>query len=1115
MAIRIPTYERHVQLDAAAQTIPRFRAIDDMGKALQQAGHSITQVAAHWKQKQDQFDRMQMHQNVTLMNQQIQAVMQEELLNFDPGRDRPGTYHERVQQRVNEIVTKFKANAPPGLSREYTVYGNTAYEHSSTTAAHNETQRTNTYVKGQLDGIAGDIYKSLQSNPDGHKQAIEQMKQAIKDYDKLGGLTTAQQRIMLDGYMQGIAKATVKGFQAQGRNTEAKDFIDNFVKDREAEQPRGSDPSGRPTQTPGKTSGLELNANRLAQIEKNPEVSQAIEKAAAKWGVDSNTMKVLASIESSGDPKAGKGDHQGLFSLTKVQFGMGGTGGDIKDPEANADAMGRMLSQSIIPQLTEKLGRDPTAADIFLAHNQGVGGYLAHLQNPDQPAWRTMLATREGQEKGERWAKDAIAGNVPGDVLRRLFGGDATRVTSRDLVALQGTRMTGGSVDQAIADAKDQPPPGQPRQVVASLSGDIISDSGTGSPPGTNAGRPMGNAVIEAQGKEAAIRKGNISDQLLAQVNWAANKNGLIVKVVSGGQPATGVQGVDRTGSHRHDEGGAADIQLFDKNDPTKKLDMRDTIDQQRMYGFIRDAASAGVTGVGGSERYMGPHTLHVGGGTPAVWGAKGERPPQWITAAYTQGTQNPLSPEQKTSELVVPVRTADASGVTVPPGLSRWQQLGNTLHNQVDAGSMKASAIQASMKHALTNILNSDIRSMQKTGQGTTLPAQLQDYYKTKELTFDFVSNKLGTDVALKWQTEREHAEKFYGATAHMEEMPRDVINERLASIAPQPGSPNYIKEERLFKEASTHAQNIFKARYSDPAEFVNQLPGVKAAYDKFLKNPSDMGAVRELIEARRIAQEQLQIPESLRTPITKQEAAALGAPLFDKTALNSNVQAKQVVDRIMQVAGDDPALQQQILRTVLKQKGINQEQAQATASALIAANRPPPAPLTPDTKAGTEKGAPFTKAMGFNSKDGYFEPFGGELGGLTRREPGDLSASEDAFVEPGSGPAGFQAGTHTISGPEVKALLNGQISSEDFDTKYGAGASQYFKDQLGKLQGGGDHPLGAQPPPTPGFTSQKAEEEPPIAAPIGTGGIVAPDDEDTTDTGDKGFGDDITGGY
>ena len=33
MAVRIPTYERHVQLDAAAQTMPRFTANTETGKA--------------------------------------------------------------------------------------------------------------------------------------------------------------------------------------------------------------------------------------------------------------------------------------------------------------------------------------------------------------------------------------------------------------------------------------------------------------------------------------------------------------------------------------------------------------------------------------------------------------------------------------------------------------------------------------------------------------------------------------------------------------------------------------------------------------------------------------------------------------------------------------------------------------------------------------------------------------------------------------------------------------------------------------------------------------------------------------------------------------------------
>ena len=52
MAIRIPTYERHVQLDSGAQTIPRFPSSGEVGKAIGTVGDSMIRVAAHWQAKQ-------------------------------------------------------------------------------------------------------------------------------------------------------------------------------------------------------------------------------------------------------------------------------------------------------------------------------------------------------------------------------------------------------------------------------------------------------------------------------------------------------------------------------------------------------------------------------------------------------------------------------------------------------------------------------------------------------------------------------------------------------------------------------------------------------------------------------------------------------------------------------------------------------------------------------------------------------------------------------------------------------------------------------------------------------------------------------------------------------
>src|SRR6478609_9558612 len=99
MAVRIPVYERHVQLDSGSQTIPRVGEPAPIGKAIASIGNSMISVAAHLKAKQDSFDRMQMGQNVGLLRQQLQQIAYEEGLKFNPATEPIGALHDRINSR--------------------------------------------------------------------------------------------------------------------------------------------------------------------------------------------------------------------------------------------------------------------------------------------------------------------------------------------------------------------------------------------------------------------------------------------------------------------------------------------------------------------------------------------------------------------------------------------------------------------------------------------------------------------------------------------------------------------------------------------------------------------------------------------------------------------------------------------------------------------------------------------------------------------------------------------------------------------------------------------------------------------------------------------------------
>jgi hypothetical protein len=60
--------------------------------------------------------------------------------------------------------------------------------------------------------------------------------------------------------------------------------------------------------------------------------------------------------------------------------------------------------------------REATVGDLYLIDQQGLRGAAEHVNHPERIAWKSMCATDEGRQKGERWCKRAIWGNtLPAD----------------------------------------------------------------------------------------------------------------------------------------------------------------------------------------------------------------------------------------------------------------------------------------------------------------------------------------------------------------------------------------------------------------------------------------------------------------------------------------------------------------------------------------------------------------------------------------------------------------------------------------------------------------------------------------------------------------------------
>jgi hypothetical protein len=164
---------------------------------------------------------------------------------------------------------------------------------------------------------------------------------------------------------------------------------------------------------------------------------EEIKRAADAFGLDPNFLKAVAKIESDFDPTERTGSYIGLFQLSRAEFKRYGSG-DILNSRDNAlAAADKFLTEAVLFEaITDK---KPTISDLYLIHQQGWQGAAEHVAHPDWVAWKSMCATDEGRQKGERWCKRAIWGNTLPSVKREWKS--VNRLTSAAFVAMWRERI--------------------------------------------------------------------------------------------------------------------------------------------------------------------------------------------------------------------------------------------------------------------------------------------------------------------------------------------------------------------------------------------------------------------------------------------------------------------------------------------------------------------------------------------------------------------------------------------------------------------------------------------------------------------------------------------------
>jgi hypothetical protein len=184
-----------------------------------------------------------------------------------------------------------------------------------------------------------------------------------------------------------------------------------------------------------------------------------IDAAAAKYGLSPDTLRTFIRIESSGNPKeVSDAGYKGLLQIGDREWKTYGAGGDVFNATDNINAGARMLSDHA-KQFEKAMGRAPNDNDLYLIHQQGRAGAVAHVSNPTGKAWENVAE----YYPNERVAKSAIWGNLSKEDKAKF--GSVDNVTSGDFmntwkgkVAANGGNV--GDIDPVI-------PPGVTPTMVA------------------------------------------------------------------------------------------------------------------------------------------------------------------------------------------------------------------------------------------------------------------------------------------------------------------------------------------------------------------------------------------------------------------------------------------------------------------------------------------------------------------------------------------------------------------------------------------------------------------------------------------------------------------------
>lgn len=528
------------------------------------------------------------------------------------------------------------------------------------------------------------------------------------------------------------------------------------------------------------------------QINAPASVRDAISQAAKKHGVDPAALMRIAEIESSLNPNAKnpKSSAGGLFQFidsTAAQYGLA----NRFDPHQAADAGARLMKDNAA-YLRAKLGREPSAGELYLAHQQGADGAVKLLANPNASA----------------------AGIVGNDAIR-LNGGHAG-MTAGEFAGLW-TRKAGGASAAGANDASQH-------YSLATIPTEPLALRNDG----TIRGNAHDEAAISAYGWR--MQQGLSTDLANAHDEFENDPAGFQKRLAE-------------IHAHYLQDENLGDPRLreaFDKNFATVSqgfvLDVADK-HGKRILAEQQQAMADGLSAQAGSierQAYLlgaNPDGSKIIGDQlgralnsidSAV--ARGTMTPEQASAAreklndgafngQVQGVYAALDTPEKKEAFALSLLDTYAKGddpLFNAQGLNKIQALSDTLRRDAQQLRNDQSAKNVFEKQRVSSLIDDDVASMAATGKGLDL--------KEGGLDPALVVAALGEQKALEWQDKRALAGKTWEATAGMEAQSDADIAARLAMLEPKAGQKGYAEARAIYEAAEANAERVIKKRADDP---------------------------------------------------------------------------------------------------------------------------------------------------------------------------------------------------------------------------------------------------------------------------------------------------------